>query len=730
MIDRIRKSLGFEIEEKAYAYRSDPTYGYLSASKVPDRWVKTTCGYCSVGCGMRLGVKGDEIVSVHGDPDHPVNEGCLCPKGLSEHEALRSPNRLTKPTVRVGDTMTPASWNSALNLMVDRVRAVQGHHGPESFAVLSTGQLVTEEFYTLGKLVQLGFQTPNYDGNTTLCMASAVVGYKQSFGSDGPPGSYKGLQTADTIFLIGANIADNHPVLWNHLSKNTNHTLIVSDPRKTKTAMAADLYLPIRPRRDIDLLNGLIHLVIEAGAVDQSFVAANTSGFEALAERVTPYTLGYTADRTGLDPDLILRVFESIVNVDSTYFAWTMGVNHSTQGADTVSLINTLALITGNIGRTGAAPMSITGQCNAMGSREFSFTSSMPGYRKFEDEADRADLADLLRVDPDAIPVSRGAAYPDIIDGILEGRIRALWVIATNPVVSFPDQARLKAAFERLDLLVVQDGFNTPTTDVADIVLPAAIWGEKDGSFTNSERRVSRVQAAVPPPGDARTDFDIFLDLAHRLGVRDALFPGWRGPEDAFEEMRRVSAGRLCDYSGMDYDRMLERGGLQWPCNDDHPDGADSLYTDGVFQTEDGRARLLTIDPEELPEGPNDSYPLTLNTGRTVEHWHTGTKTREVGLLSRLAPEAWVEISPKMARREAIGPHDRVSLVSARGRVDDLLVRITETIHPEHVFVPFHFVEHCINKLTIPAFDPKSREPNYKQCAVRIQRYRGGGHGE
>ncbi len=723
MISAIKRMLGLDIRKEEYAYGYDEEYGYLSAKKIPERWVKTTCGYCSVGCGMILGVKAGEIVSVHGDPDHPVNAGHLCPKGLSEHLPLKSKHRLVTPLIKQkGGLFQRISWESAYSYMVNQVRQIQRQFGRESFAVLSTGQLVTEEFYTLGKLVQLGFGTPNYDGNTTLCMSSAVVGYKQSFGSDGPPGSYRGLQTADVVFLIGANIADNHPILWHHLKQNEECSLIVCDPRKSKTAMFADVFLPIRPRRDIDLLNGLIHLVIKHGCVDRKFVTQHTRGFAKLAAHAEAYTPEVVAERTGLSVDLIMQTFEAIVRARNVFFAWTMGVNHSTQGSDTVSLINTLALITGNIGRTGAAPMSITGQCNAMGSREFSFTSSLPGYRKFESKADREDLAQFWQIDGGRIPTARGLAYPDIIDAVLDGKIKALWVIATNPVVSFPDQARLQKAFKNLELLVVQDGFETPTTQLADLILPAAVWGEKDGCFTNSERRASRVQAAALPPGEAKSDFDIFIDLARVLKVDDELFCGWQGPEDAFEEMRNISAGRLCDYSGMSYEKMLNRGGIQWPCNEENPDGCDNLYADGKFQTENGRANLLYVEAENLPEEVSSQFPLILNTGRTVEHWHTGTKTREVPLLEKLMPEAWIEINPVLAQHENITEHDRVSLISSRGRVDGLQVRITEIIHPQQVFVPFHFVEHCINKVTIPAFDPKSREPNFKQCAVRIER--------
>jgi assimilatory nitrate reductase catalytic subunit len=726
VLKKLKAALGFDIKAAEYAYGHDPEYGYLSAQKIPEKWVKTTCGYCSVGCGMVVGVREGKIVSVHGDQDHPVNRGTLCPKGLSEHQMVSSPQRAQAPLRRSRDGgLERVSWEQAYGAMVAQVRETQERHGAESFAVLSTGQLVTEEFYTLGKLVQLGFRTPNYDGNTTLCMSSAVAGYKQSFGSDGPPGSYLGLQRADVIFLIGANIADNHPILWHHLNQNPHRTLIVCDPRKTKTAMLADLYLPIRPRGDIDLLNGLIHLVIEHGYAKREFIEAHTLGFAELEAHCRPYTLEVVAQRTGLPPELIWSAFEAIARGQNVFFAWTMGINHSTQGTDAVSLINTLALITGNIGRTGAAPMSITGQCNAMGSREFSFTSSMPGYRKFDQQEDREELAGLWGLEARELPSRRGLAYPDIVDAILKGEIRALWVIATNPVLSFPDQARLVEALRRLDLLVVQDGFHpTATTELADLVLPAAIWGEKAGSYTNSERRASRVQAAVPPPGEAKTDFEIFLDLARHLGVGDRLFPGWQSPADAFAEMRRVSVGRLCDYSGMSYAQMEAQGGIQWPCNERHPEGCDSLYAEGIFPTADGKARLFFISAEKSPEEVDEVYPLVLNTGRTVEHWHTGTKTRQVPILDRLSPAAWVEINPQIARRYGLGPHDRASLVSARGRVDGLLVRISETIGPEQVFVPFHFAEQCINKVTLPAFDPKSREPNYKQCAVRLERSR------
>jgi len=385
----VLRQIGVDIRSEKYSYAEDPQHGWTSAAKIPDRWVATTCGYCSVGCGMFLGVKGGRAVSVRGNPDHPVNLGKLCPKGLSEHDTLEAANRARNPLLRKNGKLVPVSWNEALDTLVTKFRSTQERSGRDSLGVISTGQLVTEEFYALGKLIQLGFGTRNYDGNTTLCMASAVSGYKRSFGSDGPPGAYEDLQKADVIFLIGANIAENHPILCQHLESNPRKTLIVADPRVTKTAMMADLFLPLKPRSDIALLNGIIRALIQMGQIDCEFIAKHTQGFSELAKSVEKYTPQYVAEITGLSEDLILKTAYLYGNAQAAFIGWTMGVNHSTQGAETVNAINNLALITGNIGRAGASTFSITGQCNAMGRREAGFTSSLPGYRKFESVEDR-----------------------------------------------------------------------------------------------------------------------------------------------------------------------------------------------------------------------------------------------------------------------------------------------------------------------------------------------------
>jgi assimilatory nitrate reductase catalytic subunit len=728
---KVWRLIGLDTRAADYAYTVDPRAGYVSAKAAPDRWVPTTCGYCSVGCGMLIGVRNGRAVSVRGDDRHPVNAGLLCPKGLSEHDTIHAPNRARYPLLRRDGALTRVGWTEALETMASKFRAVQARHGRDAVGVISTGQLVTEEFYALGKLVQLGLGTRNLDGNTTLCMATAVAGYKRSFGSDGPPGAYEDLERADVVLLIGANIAENHPILCRRLRANPGATLVVVDPRVTKTAMMADLHLPLRPRSDLALLNGLIHLVIEHGLVDRDFVAAHTSGFDALRESVREYTPARVSAITGLDPELIRRTAWLYGHAGAAFIGWTMGVNHSSKGTETVNAINNLALLTGNVGRAGAAPFSITGQSNAMGTRESGFASSLPGYRRFESAADRQELAAIWGVPVGRIPDARGLAYPDIIEAALDRRIRALWIVATNPVVSFPNAGALVQALEGLEFLVVQDGFHpTPTSALAHLVLPAAIWGEKEGTYTNSERRVSKVNRAVAPPGEARPDLEIFLALARTLGVADELFRGWTGPADAFEEWKRVSAGRPCDCSGMTYEAIERHGGIQWP----YPAGAGEpaeatrrLYADGRFPTGDGRARLLPVAWEPFPEQPTGEYPLVLNTGRTVEHWHTRTKTGQVPILERLAPSAWVEMNPRDAHALRLKPRDRVDVVSRRGRIASVELRITETIAPGQVFVPFHWAEAGANRVTQSEFDPISREPNYKQSAVRVERTRPGG---
>jgi len=721
LVDAARRLLGLDHGGDRYRYVDDPVRGPVHESRAAERWVRSTCGYCSVGCGMLLGVEGNRVVTVAGDPDHPVNRGRLCPKGLSEHHTLTAPGRLLTPTM-AGE---PATWDQALDRVVGDFRRLLDEHGPEAVAILSTGQLVTEEFYALGKLARLGMGLAHYDGNTTLCMASAVSGYKLSFGTDGPPGCYEDLELADVIVLWGANIADNHPLLAPRVIANRDAEVFVVDPRVTKTAQLADVHVPVAPRTDVSLLNAILRVIVDDGLVDLDAARPLVAGLDELLEHLAALDLDALAVECGIALADIRHMAMSIGTAERCLVAWSMGVNHSAQGTETVTLLNTLCVLTGNVGRPGAAPFSITGQCNAMGTRETGFTASMPGYRSYDDPQHRRELADLWGIAEERLPTERGRAYPDIVNAVMNGRIKGLWIIGTNPLVSFPNREVLEIALARLDLLVVQDGFETPTTAIADVVLPAAIWGEKEGTYTNSERRVSRVRAAVAPPGEARPDFDIFLAVAERWGCREDLFPSWRAPRDAFEEWRVVSSGRPCDYSGITYERIDAVGGVQWPCPSGDPSvplaGTARLYTELRFNRPDARAAVRSVARRPLQQPPSPQYPLLLNTGRTVEHWHTRTKTGRIPILEGLAPEAWLEIHPEDARQVGVRSGDLVRVTSARGAVDRLRARVTAIVRPGEVFIPFHWDERCANRLTTDECDPISREPNYKQCAVRVE---------
>ncbi|OHD90810.1 nitrate reductase [Sulfuricurvum sp. RIFCSPLOWO2_12_FULL_43_24] len=723
MLNSLKNFLGLDIKASKYALSDDPMFGRIADAKKPDKWVFSTCGYCGVGCGLYIGVKDGKAVYTKGNACHSVNMGTLCPKGLSEHEMLTSSNRLLSPLIRKGETLEKASWDEAFTKVSETFKSISEKYGSRAIGVLSTGQLLTEEFYTLGKLVQLGLRTNNYDGNTTLCMASAVAGYKQSLGSDGPTGSYEDFECADVIVLVGANIADNHPILKLHIAKNTKKPkIIVIDPRASKTAQMADIFVPLKPRTDLALFNGLAYIVLEQGWENSEYLKANVTGLGDLRRHLQNYPPQEVANITGVDVKTLYELARLIAGAPAALTAWTMGVNQSYMGTDTVSAIINLHLLTGQIGRPGASPFSITGQCNAMGTRESGFTSSLPGYRNYGDEKAAQEYADIVHVPLELIPTSRGYKYGEIIGAIERGEIKALWVVATNPLVSFVDQTRLRAALAKLDLLVVQDAFMSDTAELADVVFSAATWGEKEGTYTNSERRCNRANKAINPPGEAKSDFDIFLEFSGYFeGVKELIYPNWETPADAFEEWKRVTQGQLCDYSGMSYEMMELRGGIQWPCNEQFPLGTPRLYTPEIgFRTLDGKAKLLSLEWIPLQEPTVEQFPVILNTGRTVEQWHTRTKTREIGILNDLAPEAWVDINPADAEQLEVKSGDRLSISSPRGRVDNIVVRVTQTVREGNVFVPFHFNTQLINTLTPSLFCPKSGEPNFKQTAVQL----------
>ena len=727
MINKIKNFLGTDIKEEKYSLVDDATFGKVAKVKAPNKWVRSTCGYCGVGCGLYIGVKDGKPVYTKGDPAHPVNKGTLCPKGLSEHDMVQSDNRLTKPMLRVNGQLLDSSWDEAFQATSDKFKAIQEKHGNKAIACVSTGQLLTEEFYTLGKFVQMGLKTNNYCGNTTLCMASAVMGYKQTFGSDGPTGAYEDFSYADTIVLIGANIADNHPILKLHIAKNKKitgkkPTIIVIDPRFSKTAKMADIYVPINPRSDLALMNGLAHIILEQGWEDPKFIKDRTTGYKEFRKHImSKYPPQEVAQITGIEVKDLYNLAKIYAKSPAALSAWTMGVNQSSIGTDTVSAICNLALITGNLGRKGASAFSITGQCNAMGTRETGFTSSIPGYRNFASAHDREEYANIVNLPVEDVPTARGYSYPQIIDAIDAGEIKALWLVATNPLVSYPDQKKLRRALNKLEFLVVQDAFKSETVFKADVVFSAATWSEKEGTYTNSERRCNWAKKAVEPLGETKSDFDIIVEFSKYFGLQEKLYPSWTQPRDAFNEWKKLSAGRLCDYTGMTYELIEKLGGIQWPCNEKNPKGTPRLYgKDMPCSNPGGKAKLLALDWLPLSESCSGDFPLVLNTGRTVEQWHTRTKTKTISILDDLAPEAWIEINPEDALKLQVKSGERLDISSSRGKIKDVIVKESQNVRIGSIFIPFHFNEQLINTITIAEFDPKSFEPNYKQCAVQL----------
>ncbi|MDB5335842.1 MAG: narB 2 [Planctomycetaceae bacterium] len=700
--------------------------GQLPSRLQPDATTTSVCGFCSTGCNLTVHLKDGAAIGLSPATNYPVNLGMACPKGWEALRVLDAPDRATTPLMRSGrGRLERVSWETALSTFVTRMQNIQREHGPESVAWLGTGQIATEELAYLGALAKFGMGMIHGDGNTRQCMATAVVAYKQSFGFDAPPYTYKDFEESDVIVLVGANLCIAHPILWERVLHNRRQPkIVVIDPRRTETAMQASHHLALKPKSDLVLFYGLARLLIEKGWVDDEFIAQSTQGFDDFCRHVAPYTMDVVTERTGLTAAAIEEVAELIHQAERSSFWWTMGVNQSYEGVRTAQSLINLALMTGNIGRPGTGANSITGQCNAMGSRLFSNTTGLLGGRDFTDPQHRSEVAEILNIPIEKIPDRNSMSYHEILKGILEGRIKGLWVVATNPAHSWINQDQARDILGRLDFLVVQDMYHsTETAQMADLVLPAAGWGEKEGTFINSERRFGTIRKVARAPGEALADFSIFRAIAQAWGCGD-MFREWTSPEAVFRIMQRLSAGRPCDFSGIDGYRQLDRdGGVQWPYSAEHaPDEQERrLFADGRFHHPDGKAKFLFEDPRPMPEPPNKDFPLLLLTGRgTAVQWHTQTRTGKSDVLRKLAPERiYVEVNPQDARALGIRPQDQVWVESRRGEIQ-AQVFITPTVAPGQVFIPMHYA--TANRLTDAVFDPYSKQPSYKACAVRLRR--------
>lgn len=715
--------------------------GKVPARLAPAGTAKAICGFCSTGCSLKIHLNAEgQAINLTPDPDYPVNLGMACPKGWEALTPLAAPDRATTPLLRDGQgQLQPVDWTQALTVFTKRLQSIQAEHGKGAVAVLSTGQIMMEEMALLGALAKFGLGIADLDSNTRQCMATSHVAYKQSFGFDAPPFTYADFEQSDVLVFVGANPCIAHPIMWQRVMRNRrNPAIIVVDPRRTETAMAATLHLPARPKTDITLLYGLAREVIQCGTVDAAFVAEHTTGFAEFAGFVDAFTPERVCAETGLSRADFDRTAELITRRGARVsYWWTMGVNQSHQATRTAQAIINLALMTGQIGQPGTGANSITGQCNAMGSRLFGNATSLIGGYDFGKPEHRNHVAGILGVDPAVIPEKASRAYDKILDAVEAGEIRALWVIATNTAHSWVNSDKFARLRDKLDFLVVQDMYaTTETAQQADLVLPAAGWGEKEGVFINSERRLGYARKVARAPGVALSDFAIFRLVAEAWGC-GPLFARWSSPGAAFEILKELSRGQPCDFTGiLDHAHIEREGGIQWPYpaapapspseragfgDTALPSAARErrLFADGKFFTPDGRAKFLFDEPVPLPEPPDAAYPFLLNTGRgSSAQWHTGSRTDKSAVLRKLAPSVpWIEINPADAGALGLITGQKVAVHSRRGETSALAV-VTPIVQPGQVFMPMHFPG--VNRLTFPAYDPHSRQPAYKACAVML----------
>jgi ferredoxin-nitrate reductase len=733
-----------------------------------DRWVQSACVLCSHGCGLDVAVKDGRIVGVRGRAEDRVNRGRLGPKGLYGWQANNSPDRLTRPLIRRDGELVETDWQTALGAVVERSKRLLDEAGPLAFGFYTTGQLFLEEYYTLAVIGQAGIGTPHMDGNTRLCTATADQALKESFGSDGGPGSYTDINECDTLLLVGHNVAETQTVMWMRMLDRIHGPdrpkLVVVDPRMTPVAREADVHLPIRNGTNLALLNALQHELIANGWVDRAFVDSHTVGFDGVAKIVAEYPPERAAEICGVPAERIREAARIVGTADRLVSTCLQGVYQSHQATASAVAINNLNLLRGMIGKPGCTVFQMNGQPTAQNTRECGANGDIPAFLNWQNPEHIQRLARHWNVDPSVIPHwFRHTHAMQIFRYCEQGAIKLLWISGTNPAVSLPELRRIRSILgqERL-FVVVQDAFLSETGRLADVVLPAALWGEKTGTFTNADRTVHLSEKAVEPPGQARSDLDIWLEFARMMELRDAdgqPLLKWSSPEEAFDHFKRLTSGRPCDYSGMSYQKLREQGQIQWPCNADHPDGKERLYEDGTFNTDPeyceeyghdlttgaaneekdyralnpaGRAILKAAHYSPPHEQPTDDYPLLLTTGRSVFHFHTRTKTGRSPQLQQAAPEVWVEVSPEDAKQLAIGDGDLVRLQSRRGSLQGR-ARIAD-VRPGVLFVPFHYGywdrgragpdggATAANELTITDWDPVSKQPYFKVAAVRLIR--------
>jgi anaerobic selenocysteine-containing dehydrogenase len=728
-----------------------------------EKWTPSVCGLCSIGCGLDIGSTGSDIVAVRGRHT-PVGFGRLGPKGMNQFFANAHPTRALHPMIRnsAGD-LVQCTWDEAMSAIVGKISETLITDGPDGIAFYNSGQLLLEEYYTLGKIARGGLGTANIDANTRLCTATTASSLMESFGADGPPGAFEDFEKTQCIVLVGHNAAEQSTVLWMRIlaAKRGKHQpkIIVIDPRRTFTVdTGADLHLQLRPGTNVALLNGICHLLIKNDWIDRRFIRRHTAKFDEFRNIVDRYTPGVVERITGVKRRDLEKAAQWIGTSKSTVTTCLQGVYQSNQATATACLVNSMHLIMGKIGKPGSAPFQFAGQPSSMNTRETGADGTYPAYRNWEDVNHMRDLAHRWNV-PVQLLGKKPVSAPEIFELVEKGFVKVLWNICTNPAVSMTDRPRQFRGLAGTFLIVQDAFFNTETASFADVFLPAAMWGEKTGCMTNAERRCQLLMKAVEPPGEARADFDIFREFAQRMNLRDISgkpLINYSTPEEAFNEWRDVSRGTIPDYSGMTYAKLQKYGGIQWPCNDKNPHGTTRLYTKPYFPTEwfisevfekdlhtghehtlreyrkhkdpKGRAILIAAEFQEPIDAPDRDFPFTAISGRQVYHWHTRTKTMKSPLLAEAAPGVFVAMNAADAKKLKVRDGDIVRVESRRGAVE-APARVGDLVALGVVFIPFHYGEldrdEAANNLMPKLHDPVSKQPVQKSAAVRIVRVGG-----
>jgi assimilatory nitrate reductase catalytic subunit len=717
---------------------------------------RSTCPYCGTGCGVLIDSVAGQIVNVQGDPDHPANFGRLCTKGSTLHltaaASVTQQSRLLQPMQRLARSEQPQAlgWDLAMDMAADRLADIIRRHGPEAVGFYGSGQLLTEDYYVLNKLVKGLIGTNNLDTNSRLCMSSAVAGYKATLGSDAPPACYDDFQHAETLFIVGANTAWAHPILFRRIEDarkaRPSQKLIVADPRRTETAEVADLYLPIRPGTDVALFHGLLHVMLAEQLIDRSYIDRHTQGFEALSQLVATYTPATVAETCGIAMADLLQAARWMGGHTPMLSLYCQGLNQSSRGTDKNAALINLHLATGQIGKPGAGPFSLTGQPNAMGGREVGgMANLLSAHRDLGKAEHREEVAALWGVRE--VPAKPGLTAVEMFEAAARGEIKALWIACTNPAQSMPDQDTVRRALERAEFVVVQEAFaTTATCAYADLLLPATTWGEKDGTVTNSERRISRVRPAMPAAGEARHDWAIFTDLGQRLEARlpervaayravtPTLFP-YTTPESVWLEHRESTRGQDLDITGLSYALLETRGPQQWPMPEGASQGQARLYADGRFPTDNGRARFAAVAHLPPREAADAEFPFALNTGRLRDQWHGMSRTGTLGRLFGHVSEPSVDLHAEDMKSLGLQDGDVVRVRSRRGQV--LIAAQTSSAQARgQAYIAMHWGSEFlggrdpqrsgqglagVNALTQPAFCPSSKQPELKHAAVDIE---------